>query len=83
MPLAMKLDLTLPRDTSTVPLVRHILKYTLAEFGVATRCVSDVELAVTEACANVVEHATGDDDEYDIRMQTVPLQPAPPPTHDT
>jgi serine/threonine-protein kinase RsbW len=66
MALALNLELVLPRDTATVPLVRHILKYTLTEFGVAAHCVSDVELAVTEACANVVEHAAGDD-EYEIR----------------
>lgn len=69
MTLAMKLELTLPRDTSTVPLVRHILKYTLSEFGVLADCVADVELAVTEATANVVEHATGEGDEYEISVQ--------------
>lgn len=68
MPPAINLDLTLPRDNATVPLVRHILKYTLSEFGVAAGCVADVELAVTEACANVVEHAAGDD-EYAIAVQ--------------
>ena len=66
MPTAMNLELVLPRDTATVPLVRHLLKHTLVEFGVSPDCVSDVEVAVTEACANVVEHATGDD-EYEVR----------------
>lgn len=67
MAVGLNLELVLPRDSATVPLVRHILKYTLVEFGVAAACVSDVELAVTEACANVVEHAIGEDDEYEIR----------------
>lgn len=61
----MNVDLVLPRDTATVPLVRHLLKYSLTEFGVSRDCVGDIELAVTEACANVVEHAASDD-EYRI-----------------
>jgi serine/threonine-protein kinase RsbW len=65
MAMSIKLELCLPRDTATVPLVRHVLKHTLIEFGVTRRCVSDVELAITEACANVVEHAHGDD-EYEL-----------------
>jgi serine/threonine-protein kinase RsbW len=67
MPLGIDLELTLPSETSTVPLVRHILQYTLMQFGVDTDCVGDVMLAVTEACANVVEHADGDD-EYQIEV---------------
>ena len=62
MPLGIDLDLNLPRDNQTVPLVRHILRHTLTEFGVTEACVGDVELAITEACANVIEHASGDDD---------------------
>lgn len=61
MGLGINLALELPRDTSTVPLVRHLTKHALWEIGVTRSCVADVELAVTEACANVVEHASGDD----------------------
>ena len=68
MAVSVKLELCLPRDTATVPLVRHVLKHTLLELGVTRRCVADVELAVTEACANVVEHAVGDD-EYELRVE--------------
>src|SRR5688572_15741539 len=60
MPLGIELDLVLPRDNATVPLVRHILRHTLTEFGVSSNCVGDVELAVTEAAANVIEHTDGD-----------------------
>ena len=67
MPLGIELELNLPRDNATVPLVRHILRHTLTEFGVTQECVGDVELAVTEACANVIEHASGDD-EYEVRV---------------
>ena len=67
MSVGIDIDLTLPRDIATVPLVRHILHSTLCELGVTDRCVSDVGVAVTEACANVVEHAAGDE-EYEIRV---------------
>ena len=69
MPLGIDLDLNLPRDNATVPLVRHILRHTLTEFGVTESCVGDVELAITEACANVIEHASGTEDEYEVRLE--------------
>jgi serine/threonine-protein kinase RsbW len=67
MPLAIDLGLVLPRDNATVPLVRHVLRHTLTEFGVDHQCVGDVELAVTEAAANVIEHSGGDD-EYEVKV---------------
>jgi serine/threonine-protein kinase RsbW len=67
MPLGIELDLVLPRDNATVPLVRHILRHTLTEFGVSAECVGDVELAVTEAAANVIEHTAGDS-QYKINV---------------
>ena len=62
------LSLNIPRDASTLPLVRHLIKYSLGEIGVARRCVGDIEVAVTEACANVVEH-TAAEDEYSVEVQ--------------
>ena len=67
MPLGIDLQLVLPRDNATVPLVRHILQSTLTEFGVSADCVGDVLLAVTEASANVIEHSAGDD-EFEVRV---------------
>lgn len=61
------LRLCLPRDESTVPLVRHLTRYTLREIAVAAITISDISLAITEACANVVRHAA-DDDEYEVRI---------------
>jgi serine/threonine-protein kinase RsbW len=61
------LTLCLPRDTQTVPLVRHLVGATLKEFGVAAECRADVELAVTEACANVLDHSHVDD-EYEVQV---------------
>jgi serine/threonine-protein kinase RsbW len=62
---AIKLSMNIPRDASTLPLVRHLTKHALREIGVRPRCIGDVEVAVTEACANVVEHST-DEDEYSV-----------------
>jgi len=69
--LGINLALELPRDSSTVPLVRHLTKHALWEIGVKRACVADVELAVTEACANVVEHAAGDD-AYSVEVAVTP-----------
>ena len=40
------------------------------EFGISDGPTSDVALAVTEACANVVEHAAGSQgpDEFELRL---------------
>lgn len=73
MGLGINLGLELPRDSSTVPLVRHLTKHALWEIGVKRACVSDVELAVTEACANVVEHSAGDD-VYRVEVKVTPTQ---------
>lgn len=67
MSLSISMELQLPRDNATVPIVRHILRTTLEEIRVVEDCIADVELAVTEACANVIEHATGDD-AYEVRV---------------
>ena len=66
-----KLALSLPRDESTLPLVRHLCKYALWEIGVSHACVHDVELALTEACANVVEHSAVDD-LYEVHIEITP-----------
>ena len=65
MPLSINLELCLPRDVAPVPLVRHMLRHTLREYGVTDECTADVGLALTEACGNVVEHTDGDD-EYEV-----------------
>ena len=70
MPLSIKMELNLHRDVATVPLVRHVLTHTLREYGVKDQCVGEVSLAVSEACGNVVEHTTGDD-EYEVTVDVV------------
>ncbi len=63
--------LRLPRDTATVPLVRTLCRDAMTRLGVSSNCRSDVALALTEACANVVQHAAGVT-EYEVRVQLGP-----------
>ena len=58
-------SLRLPRDVVTVPLVRTICRDAMHRLGVTTDCQGDVALALTEACANVVQHAAGEN-EYEV-----------------
>jgi serine/threonine-protein kinase RsbW len=51
----------LPRQAVTVTMARQILQSTLALIGAADDCRDDIVLALTEACANAVLHADGDD----------------------
>jgi serine/threonine-protein kinase RsbW len=60
-----RLTLALPRDELSVPVVRRLLKQSLAVLGVERTVTDDIELALTEACTNVLDHA-GESDEYDV-----------------
>jgi serine/threonine-protein kinase RsbW len=62
------LGLVLPRDGRTVPVARHICRNALYELGVADECVSDIEVALTEACTNVLEHS-GPGEEYEVQVR--------------
>ena len=53
--------LNLPREVESVPAVRRLLRCALSAFQVDRQDGDDLELALTEACANVVRHATGAD----------------------
>jgi serine/threonine-protein kinase RsbW len=61
--------LRLPRDAVTVPLVRTICRDAMSRLGVTPDCQGDVALALTEACANVVQHAGGDSAEYEVQVE--------------
>ncbi len=61
------LMLCLPRDSSTLPVVRHIAAAALKELGVEAEAIDDVSLALTEAAANVVKHS-GADDQYEVHL---------------
>ena len=51
--------LDLPRDTTSVPAVRRLLRCALSTLNVSGTYGDDLEIALTEACANVVRHASG------------------------
>ncbi len=53
------LRLTLPRDARYVPVLRAATSSVLRELGAPREDAEDVELVISEACGNVVRHATG------------------------
>ena len=60
-----KFTLLLPRDALSVPVVRRVLNSSMRTLGVGEECLTDIELALTEACTNVLDHAA-DGDEYEV-----------------
>lgn len=61
--------LCLPRDASSVPTVRRLLSSTMHTLGIEDDCVNDIEVAVTEACTNVLKHAVGSAEEYEVEVE--------------
>jgi serine/threonine-protein kinase RsbW len=61
----LKLTLALPRDEFSVPVARRVLSRSLDVLGVEEQVVADIELALTEACTNVLDHAA-ETDEYEV-----------------
>ncbi|GAA2644729.1 hypothetical protein GCM10010399_93320 [Dactylosporangium fulvum] len=73
MSIALRLALNLPRDAATVPMARRMLDQALRTLGVEPACRDDVGLILTEACANVIEHARETDD-YEITIEVTELR---------
>ncbi len=57
----MSVRLNLPREVDSVPAVRRLLRCALSVLDIDRESGADLELALTEACANVIKHATGAD----------------------
>lgn len=53
--------LTLPRDELSIPVVRHLTTAMLGGVGVEPDCIALIELALTEACTNVLDHSEAED----------------------
>ena len=68
----MQLELTiaLPRQPRSVVVARHLVRAAMMEMGVSDDCVHEIEVAVSEACTNVLEHA-GPSAEYEVRLQVL------------
>jgi serine/threonine-protein kinase RsbW len=49
--------LVFPRETLSIPVMRRVLGDTLSRLGVDEDSISDLLIAVTEACTNVLRHA--------------------------
>ena len=60
-----KMVLYLPRDAASVPVSRQVLDGCLQTLGVTPDTRNDIALALSEACANVIQHA-GPADEYEV-----------------
>ncbi|MDE3204298.1 MAG: ATP-binding protein [Acidobacteriota bacterium] len=65
------LSLELPRDLLSVPVTRHLIRAAMDEVGVVSDDADAVDLAVTEACANVIDHS-GPGDAYDVAVTINP-----------
>jgi serine/threonine-protein kinase RsbW len=61
--------LHLPRDAASVPVSRQVLDGCLQTLGVTPDTRADIALALSEACANVVQHA-GPGEDYQVQVST-------------
>ena len=55
----------LPRDARSLPLMRGLVRQALEHLDVPTQSIEEIVLALTEACANVIQHA-GVQEEYQV-----------------
>ena len=62
-----QMALYLPRDAVSVPVSRQVLDRCLETLGVTPDTRGDIALALSEACANVIQHA-GPGEEYEVRV---------------
>ena len=65
------LSLQLPRDRLSVPVTRHLISAAMAEVGVIPSDLHEVELALSEACGNVIDHS-GPGDVYEVAVTIAP-----------
>ena len=64
MQIVMSVDL--PHEEVTVPLVRQVLGQTLTSLGARSEERYDVQLALTEACSNVLRHTEAGEADYQV-----------------
>jgi serine/threonine-protein kinase RsbW len=61
------MQLSLPTEARYVGMMRNVANCVMEDLGVPAEANSDVQLAVTEACANAVRHS--DESEYQVRLE--------------
>jgi serine/threonine-protein kinase RsbW len=64
----LSLALCLPREEATAGLARRAVASSLTQLGVTNECAHDIELAISEACTNVIRHAEPGKD-YEVRLE--------------
>lgn len=64
----LEMTVSLPRQSHSVPVIRRLAAQILRSFGVAADSIHDVELAISEACANVIQHAV-DSEGYEVSIE--------------
>src|SRR5919205_1977910 len=57
----------LPVDTDSVPFIRGLSRQALEHLGTERTVVCEIALALTEACANVVQHA-GEHAQFEVQV---------------
>ena len=62
-----RFTLALPRDQVSVPVARRLLGQSLDLLGVEPEDIGDIQLALSEACTNVLEHSS-DGDDYEVTI---------------
>ena len=62
-------SLNLPKDETSVPVVRRISREALSSLGVSDTCVSEIEVALSEACTNVLKHVAGTEEAYEVTVE--------------
>lgn len=67
-PPRLEMTVSLPRQSHSVPVIRRLSAHILRAFGVAADSIHDVELAISEACANVIRHAV-DSEVYEVSVE--------------
>src|ERR1051326_8062712 len=65
-----KVVLFMPRDAASVPITRQVLDSCLETLGVTADTRTDIALALSEPCANVVLHAEVEQ-EYEVMARAV------------
>jgi serine/threonine-protein kinase RsbW len=64
----LEMTVSLPRQSHSVPVIRRLAAQILRAFGVSADAIHDVELAISEACANVIQHAL-DSEGYEVSIE--------------
>lgn len=64
----LRIALSLPRDEVSVPLVRRLTTNAMRVLGIEGDCLEELQVALSEACANVLRHAQAEDD-YEVRVR--------------